>query len=281
MKKSAPYDEREGHLRLFLGAGRQLLQVDDLHFGFWPDGLEVSLRNLPVAQEKHSEFIISHIPETTKTILDIGCGVGVMASRLVGLGYKVEGVSPSAFLAEETHKLLGDEFHIFECGIEDLETDHRYDLVLFSESFQYVKMEEALAKCLELLTENGHLMICDFFKREVEGDSPLNSGPPLSGFRKIVSELPLELIEDIDISSETAPTMDLANGILQNLFSPAWDLLLAGLKHRRPLLSRLLRWKFKKKIDKVEWRYFNGAQSGENFKKYKSYRLMLYRKMDR
>ena len=48
-------------------------------------------------------------------VLDIGCGVGKMASRLIELDYRVDGVSPSSFLTNHARQLVGEEFHIFEC----------------------------------------------------------------------------------------------------------------------------------------------------------------------
>ncbi len=276
--KRRKIDNREAELRLYLAAGKQLLKTDDLHFGYWTDDLEVELFNLSRAQEKHSELIISHIPEETRTILDVGCGVGKMASRLIHLGYEVDGISPSAFLAEQARQLLGSKFCIFECRFEELHTDKRYDLILFSESFQYVKMERALQNCMALLNDGGHLLICDFFRTDADGESPLKAGPRLSRFYQIISGLCLQPVEDIDITKETAPTMDLADGVLQNIFRPIWELALMRLESSRPLLSRLLRWKYSKKIERLERRYFGGMWDAEHFRKFKSYRLLLYRK---
>lgn len=95
----------------------------------------------------------------------------------------------------------------------------------------------------------------------------------------MVSEfLPLEQIADVDITRETAPTMDLANGILMRLFKPAFELPLESFRARSRWLARLAEWKFRKKIEKLEWRHFRGAWSGELFAKFKSYRLVLFKK---
>ena len=278
MTEQAKFDKREADLRFFLAAGRELLQVDDLHLGLWEDGVEVNLRNIGVAQEAHSQLMLSHIPEGTKTVLDVGCGVGKLSERLLEQGYEVEAVTPSHFLAGEARKLIGGDFKVYECCIEDIEVERQYDVVLFSESFQYVKMERGFEKILALLKPGGHLMICDFLTNDVEEKSPLSGGPRWSRFRELVAELPLEQLEDIDITEETAPTMDLADGVLTRLFKPAFELVLETMRARSPWLSKLAEWKFKKKIEKLEWRYFRGAWSGEQFKKFKSYRLVLFRK---
>ena len=46
-------------------------------------GEGMNAANLPKAQENHSNFIISHIPEGIETILDVGCGTGGLASELI------------------------------------------------------------------------------------------------------------------------------------------------------------------------------------------------------
>lgn len=279
MAKPEKLEKREAELRLYLAIGRGLFNTDDLHYGFWTDDLEVNVPNLPRAQENHSNFVISHIPDDTKTILDVGCGAGRMASRLCELGYDVQGVSPSAFLASEARRVVGDDFLVFESRFEDLVTDNRYDLVLFSESFQYVKMEKALEHCLTLLNDGGHLLICDCFQKDTEETGPLKAGPRLSRFYEMISQLPFELVEDIDITDETAPTADLTDSVYQNVFHPVWEVAFERLRSTHPWLTKFLKWKFRKRIERIERRYFSGQRDGEHYRKFKSYRLMLYRKV--
>jgi hypothetical protein len=54
-------------------------------------------------------------------------------------------------------------------------------------------------------------------------------------------------------------------------------LILARLTARHPWLVRLVRWKFRKQLRRYEEKHFSGRRTGANFKKYKSYRLLLYR----
>jgi SAM-dependent methyltransferase len=271
-------DTREIGLEVGLILGKYLFHTEDLHYGLWTDGLEVDVSNMAQAQKNHSDLIVSKIPEGVKTILDVGCGVGAFAERLISEGYQVDGVSPSAMFARRARERLGDRAEIFECIYEDLDTEKRYDLVLFSESFQYVKLMPALEKTIELLNHGGHLLICDFFKIPAEGKSALGGGHKLHKFYDRISRYPFEKIEDMDITKETAPNLDLVDDFLKNVGKPVWDLVFDNLDRGYPRINRLVRWRYKRRIDKLEFKYFSGQRNGDEFKRFKSYRLLLYRK---
>ena len=61
---------------------------------------------------------------------------------------------------------------------------------------------------------------------------------------------------------------------------PAYQLILARLTAKYPWVMKFVRWKFRKSIDRYEQKHFSGRRNGENFKRYKSYRLLLYRRRD-
>ena len=44
-----------------------------------------------------------------------------------------------------------------------------------------------------------------------------------------------------------------------------------------PKVTRFLMWKFKGRLDKINRRYLRGDVNGESFKKFKTYRLLLYK----
>ena len=94
----------------------------------------------------------------------------------------------------------------------------------------------------------------------------------------VKAELPGMDVKDIDITEETAPSMDLVDGFQKNIGQPVWELALSTIERKRPLIFRFLKWKFKKKIAQLEQKHFSGAGDGAHFKLLKSYRLMLYKK---
>ncbi len=278
MYKDKKKVSREIGLEIGAICSRYFLKSEHLHYGYWTNNLEVDITNLRIAQENYAKFLVSHIPDGVKKILDVGCGSGQIAKMLVDIGYQVDCVSPSPYLSKQARQLLGDTSHIFECFYEELQTENRYDLILFSESFQYINPQEAIRKTLGFLSQDGYVLICDFFKKNSPDKSPLPGGHPLRGFYNVISEYPLELVEDLDITEQTAPTLDVVNDMLNEVAKPTVDLAQQLLDNRYPLMSKFLRFLYKKKITKLNKKYFSKAKTGENFKKFKSYRLLLYRK---
>ena len=258
--------------------GEKLLNLEHLHYGYWTRDLKVNLANLRAAQENYVDFLISHIPDNVRSVLDVGCGRGQMAWNLLNAGYNVDCISPSPLLAQQTRDLLGSRSHIFECSYEKFQTRNRYDLLLFSESFQYVQLEEAIRKTDSLLNHCGYLLICDIFKTAVKGKSPTSGGHPLKRFYNLALEYRLELVKNLDITEQTAPNIDLEHHIFNQVIHPIVNGLEQLLDNRYPFLSKVLKWKYRKKIDKIYAKYFGDQRTGENFKKFKSYRLLLYRK---
>ena len=88
----------------------------------------------------------------------------------------------------------------------------------------------------------------------------------------------LELIREEDITERVSTTVDLYNGLTINCIKPSFYLLLDMLASKRPYLSKILRWKFRKRIAKIEDKYFHGQRTGKNFEKYKKYMLYLLKK---
>ena len=210
--------------------------------------------------------------------MDVGCGMGKIAKKLTDTEYKVDCVSPSPVFAQQTRALLREKSEVFECYYEQLQTKNRYDLVLFSESLQYIEPEKAMKKTLPLLNRNGYLLICDLFRVDTKEKCPIAGGHNLTKFFNIVSEYPLSLVKNFDITEEMSPNIDIEHHIFKEVVEPVANLLGQLLDSRYPLLSKILKWKYKRKIEKMRQKYFSSQRTAENFKKFKSYRLLLYKK---
>jgi len=258
--------------------GKYFLKLNHLHYGYWTGDIEVDIANLHQAQDQYAKFVISHIPDGVRTILDVGCGTGQIARKLLDMGYEVDCVSPSPFLKARAAELLGNSSHIFECLYENLQTANRYDLVLFCESLQYIDMQQALSNTDKFLSRAGYLLICDLFRKDIKGKDVMGGGHKLTEFYDLIEKSPFRLIENLDITEQTAPNLDLLNDALENVVRPVLNDCIHLLESRHRIALKLLRWKYRKKINKLHKKYFEGGRTGKDFKKYRSYRLFLYKK---
>lgn len=172
--------DKMGTRELGLVLGRQLLGIEDLHYGLWDADLPLNLANLAAAQQRYSDMLLAQLPDPAHgnvRVLDIGCGAGHLLRQMLDRGYQVDGVIPAKDLAKAVRaRLVGDTGYqprVFECKFEDIpleECRQRYDVALFSESFQYIPLSASLPLLRQILRPGGMLLICDFFKTEAHGD---------------------------------------------------------------------------------------------------------------
>jgi len=219
---------------------------------------------------------LSHIPADAERLLDIGSGAGSVAALLVARGQKVDCVSPSSFLNSQARALLGERARIFECDYEDFQTADKYDCVFFCESFQYVKMERGLKNVATQLRSGGQLVISDFFRLPEAEHSPISGGHPLKEFQEIIARHPFRLVEEIDITKQTAPTFTVIDSAFTKVLQPIWDEVDRASVVTHPVLTKCVNWMFKNKLSKVKKKYFSHERSAENFCKFKTYRLMRF-----
>lgn len=271
--------------------GQQLLGMEDLHYGLWDDDLDLSLANIPVAQQRYSNLILSTLPQDNTDgvrVLDIGCGTGNLIRQMLQKGYHVDGVSPSPSLTKKIRERLQDfpdhDTTIFECRFEDLPSAARkplYDVALFSESFQYINMHEAFRMLPGLLKPGGYVVICDFFKTDADGDGgpgdgSFGGGHHLANFYKLVEEIPFDLVRDEDITRRVSRNLKLLNDVLMNRLKPTSDTLGMYLGSRYPKTWKLITWLARKRIAKLRFKYFSGHRSDTVFERYKSYHLLVF-----
>ena len=278
MKKKDEIKSNIIGLDIGLPIGRFFLDTDDLHFGYWPNNEYPTIKNFSWAQNNHSQLIIDNIPKNVNKILDVGCGSGTLSLKLLDKGYDVDCVIPSEYLAKAVKEKIKDRGQIFISKFEDLTLNTKYDLILFSESFQYVNMQKSINKIPNIINQNGYLLICDYFKRNIKTKSLMGGGHNWSSFSSVINLSTLKKIKEIDITNETAPTIDFLNNFCQEVLLPMGKSTSHFIDSNYPLISKFIKWKMKKKIQKLKNRYLSGKVNGEYFKTFKIYKLLIYSK---
>lgn len=275
MGKVKKVDSKEVGLEIGLHFFKFFCKSEYLHYGFF-EGIETDIQNLAKAQEKYAELLISNIPEGVKTILDVGCGSGRMARTLLEKGYQVDCVSPGTLLTNYVRDTLGNRIELYNCKFEDLKTTKKYDLVMFCESFQYIPIDRSIPGAIDILKPGGFILVSDFFQTDEPGKSPIGGGHKFKEWEEKKAIFKIDPIRERDITKETAPTLDLVNQMTMELVYPIWNVVFRLAEDRFPWALKFFKWKYKKKLAKLENKHFQGQRSGVNFSRYKKYMFYLF-----
>ncbi len=194
---------------------RFLTGKEHLHYGLWENDIDVCARNLLTAQEAYTEKLLSLLPpDGPLRILDIGGGAGETARKLLADGHVVDIVVPSPTLAERCRSIDSANLSVHQTTFEEFETNDVFEVCLFSESFQYVPLDQSLTKAKKLLAKDSRIIIADCFRSDAIFQTHLNFRPVGSGhyigdFRAEVANSELEVVFEEDITLQVAPSVEL------------------------------------------------------------------------
>ncbi len=273
-RSSRRIDSRAVGLDIALAAARFLTGRENLHYGLW-EGLEVNAGNLGRAQEAYTErlFAFAGLDDgRPRRILDIGGGAGETARKLLALGHEVEIVIPSEVLAARCRE-NAPAARVHECRFEDFASDERFDICLFSESFQYIPPRIALEKAAALLTEGGEIVISDCFRspdyRKENEEVVVGGGHRIERYREALVDLGLEVLAEEDITRAVAPSVEIEQDFY-NVVGFAISRIDRELRERKPWLRRSLAALLRLFIDerrrrRLDQRLNHRTRTAENF----------------
>jgi SAM-dependent methyltransferase len=241
-----------------------VLKSGYLHFGYWPSeqaneaGL---LGRFGQAQERFANEFLACLPPGTHRILDVGAGMGRLAGEMTSRGHHVTAVTPSSVQAEYIaahYPTVAVKQGLFQDVGLKLEPND-YDVIIFSESFRYMPLEQVLPLLGRLLKENGRVLIGDWFAQTgaVQGRGHDHSE---GVFRDLAKKLGWTIVSERDITQNVLPTLALAQEILCGLYLPLAGLVLSKFAQKRPRLFRLClpwmtRWMERKLLPQVTGRF--------------------------
>ena len=250
----------------------EILGLDHLQYGLWEEGEPLTLDGLRVAQDRYARTLHGWIPEGVRTILDVGCGTGASAERLLAAGYEVEGVSPDPYQRRLIERRADMPFHL--ARLQEFSPGKTYDLAMFSESAQYVWLDVFFPNVLKVAA-GGYLLIADYFS-VADGKLPERSGHPLEAFLAAAEASGFELSRREDVTERVLPTLELARGFVERYALPTARLMAELFEQDHPRLYRLTRWLARKKVEK-ELAKLRFMIDGESFRRAKRYLFLLFR----
>lgn len=197
-------------LEYYLG----LTESPYLHYGYWeplPDSVDdLTIPRFRAAQEAYAARLLSYIPTGTKTILDVGCGIGGNAAYLLERGFTVEGLAPDAFQQEQFLKNTKGQAKFHLSRFEDFQVAQSYDLLLFSESSQYMSSEDIANGAARLLNPGGYLLLADMLRIDATYTTGIFSNcHVVAEINTAMEKAGFNLVKTEDISSQIAPSLQL------------------------------------------------------------------------
>jgi SAM-dependent methyltransferase len=250
----------------------EVLGLDHLHYGLW-NGEAFDLAGLKKAQDRFSRLLCQWVPADAGSVLDVGCGIGSTARMLHEGGLDVEGLSPDPYHRDAFARRVGTPFHL--ARFQEFEPERRYDLVLMSESAQYIWLDRLFPSVSRAAVPGGHLLVADYFTVNGAEGVMARSGHPLADFLEEAERAGLELERREDVTDRVAPTLDLARSWLSAYVEPCLSIASESFRGRHPHLARIGRWLLRGRIERL--RELEALVDSERFKEHKRYLVLLFR----
>jgi len=193
-----------------------------LHFGYFEnpplDAQTISLADLKQAMDEYADLLVSRIEAGEKAI-EVGCGMGGLLAKLDAKNVAIAGVTPDK--SQAAH--IGANWphiELYNSTLEQLAAGDAglFDVVINSESFQYIDLERGIEKVDQLLAPGGRWLMSDYFR--FSRDAHNGSGHVLGEFEAALGAGGFEISERVDITQNVLPTLRYAHFLATRLALP-------------------------------------------------------------
>ena len=113
---------------------------------------------------RYFSWLASLVPLDAKSVLDIGCGLGLLTTRLASLNRHITGIDLSPeMIARARKKSADNERVLFVCGdfLEQDFTSEQFDCVVSAATLHHMPALIAVPRMVELIRPGGRLIIHD------------------------------------------------------------------------------------------------------------------------
>ncbi len=253
----------------------EVLGLERLHYGMWQAEDELTIAKFKEAQIRYEDFLIDNIPDKVNKILDVGCGTGIMARKLLSMGYDVEGLSPDENQKKYFADKLNAKFH--NTKFEYFTETDQFNCLIMSESSQYIKLDKLFTNAYQALKNGGYLIICDYFVKKNATGIQSKSGHKYDSFIDKISNSGFEIIMEEDVTECVIKTLDIGKDFVSRV-QKAVEIYTGRIVKKHPYFTSFLLWIGKNKIRKCKKQL--QLLDSKEFKKNKSYRFFLLKAVD-
>ena len=256
----------------------EILKLKSLHYGYWKNGEELTLKNARKAQERYTETLLSMIPKDVKYVLDVGSGIGDNARAMAKTGLKIAAISPDKVHKKYFENYNNENIKFHNVSFQNFKTKKKFDMFLLSESQTYFDPVITFKQCNKYLKEGGYLLISDIFN--LTQNNGMNAVKCTSEeYVENAQGYNLKLITSVDITKEVIPTIQMAHNIYNEHFVPGMKIADNYLKANSAVNYFLLKLFFRKqwkKFSKIN-KYYRERLNIDYFRENMEYRRLLFR----
>ena len=215
-------------------------------------------------------------------MLDVGCGVGGNAMKLASLGYSVTGICPDPYQEMLFRENTKGKAGFALTTLEGYKTGEIFDLVLMSESVQYIPHEDGLKKVTKLLKSKGYLLISDYFKKDNAKDVPNLPSFLISDYMAAAERYGFKMVKRQEITMSITPTLEYGTRVYLDYIKPVLSCILTTMQVHLPpvywIFNIFMRLRVKGKT--LKQTIVNNLVPLDRgvFEKYLTYQVILFQK---
>jgi SAM-dependent methyltransferase len=139
---------------------------------------------------KRTRFVLEYCPRGR--VLDVGCGTGLLATRLAGAGYDVTGVDPTEGMLEVLRARATEVDGVHGSGTALPFADDTFDLVLSVAVMHHIadpdEVHRALAEMVRVAKPSGRILLWDHNPRNPYWKSLMARVPQDTGDERLIAE---------------------------------------------------------------------------------------------
>ena len=214
-----------------------------LHYGYFDDpsvkAEEIGFADIERAQLRYAELLLDLARDTTRPVLDGGCGMGGLLPLLKGRGFSPVALTPDA--SQVAHvRAQHPDIVVEHCKFEELDAaryEGAFGTVINSESLQYIDLDDAIRTVQTILGEGGRWLVVDYFRT---GQAFEKSGHRHTDFLAKVQAGGFTVVHEQDITANVLPTMAFAHLMGERLGVPLAEYIFDKIETKTPALHFLL-----------------------------------------